>query len=162
MAKVPFKDSKLGVWLKTNVPTAINAVENFVPAPVKGGLDIVKNLIGTAPGLTDEQKNEGLKLADDHELEMLKENDANTADARAREIAVKDKTPMVLAYTITGGFFGLLAIMIFHILPNANQTLLNVMVGSLGTAWIGIVNYYFGSSQGSAKKSETIEKMMNS
>lgn len=79
MAKVPFKDSRLGVWLKTNVPTAINAVENFVPAPVKGGLDIVKNLIGTAPGLTDEQKNEGLKLADDHELEMLKENDS--ADA---------------------------------------------------------------------------------
>lgn len=85
----------------------------------------------------------------------------DTQNARGREISVKDNTPKLLAYGVTIGFFGLLLTMIFKVLPAGNETLLNVMVGVLGTAWIAVMNYYFGSSQGSAKKSETIEKMMN-
>ena len=110
--KTPFKDSKIGQWLKTNVPSAINVVENFVPAPIKGALELVKNLISNAPSLTPEQKEEGLKLAAEQELEMLKENLAADADDRTNvterwRIDVtgdnwlsKNVRPMTLVYLI--------------------------------------------------------------
>lgn len=84
---------------------------------------------------------------------------ADKADARAREIAVKDKTPAVLAGSVTVGFFGLLAFLCFGTPPAASLTILNIMIGALGTAWVGIINYYFGSSSGSAAKSETLAKI---
>ncbi len=88
-------------------------------------------------------------------IEKLAELDAaDRANARAREIAVKDKIPAALAIGVTAGFFTLLGIFAFHDIPTTSQTILNVLIGSLGTAWIGIVNYYFGSSSGSAKKTD--------
>lgn len=81
------------------------------------------------------------------------------ANARGREEVVKDKTPMFLAVAITVGFFGLLAFLCVGTPPPGSMTILNIMTGALGTAWIGIVNYYFGSSSGSAAKSDTISKI---
>ncbi|WLT32692.1 hypothetical protein [Geothrix sp. PMB-07] len=78
------------------------------------------------------------------------------ANAREREIKTQDWTPKVLAFLITIGFFSLLGYLI-HNSANAalnNSQVLNVMLGSLGSAWIGVVSYYFGSSAGSARKTE--------
>lgn len=66
---------------------------------------------------------------------------------------------MILGAAVTIGFFGLLATMIFRVIPTENQQVVNIMIGSLGTAWISIVNYYFGSSAGSAAKSLIIDAM---
>ena len=72
--------------------------------------------------------------------------------ARNREVQVRDRTPAYLAYGLSGGFFGLLLFACLRGFPAENATLLNIMLGALGTAWTGAMSYYFGSSAGSQAK----------
>lgn len=73
--------------------------------------------------------------------------------ARKREIAVKDKTPAILAYLLTVLFGGTLCTLIFGSeIPESNKAIIFTMVGSLGTVWIAAMAYYHGSSRGSAEK----------
>jgi hypothetical protein len=68
------------------------------------------------------------------------------ANAREREMTIRDRTPMALGMSVTVGFFALLTMMAFHELPSANQAILNTMVGGLGTGFALVLSYYFGSS----------------
>jgi len=74
------------------------------------------------------------------------------ADARA---AHKDsKMPGILAIILTIGFFGSLIAMMLVEIPEANKTIVNIMVGSLGTAWIGSMQYFNGTTLGSHTKTK--------
>lgn len=87
---------------------------------------------------------------------------ADTANARAREIAVKDNTPKILSYVTTFGFFGSLAAAIYFPIPKESSALVFSMIGSLGTVWITQQGYYFGSSRGSDDKSKVIADIAKS
>jgi hypothetical protein len=65
----------------------------------------------------------------------------------------------LLAIAVTLGFFGLLSYMLKWDVPKENKDMLNIMLGSLGTAWVSIVGFYFGSSKSSQAKDETISKL---
>ncbi len=95
----------------------------------------------------------------DIDLERIGNQDRDSA--RNREIKLKDVTPKVLAAIITVGYFGVLFWMLNYGLPsNGGSEAMLVMLGTLGTAWGGIVAYYFGSSAGSRDKNETISRMV--
>lgn len=82
---------------------------------------------------------------------------ADVQNARARQTAnPNDKTPQFLAWGVTMGFFGTLALVMFAHLEGAAQNLLLVMTGTLQTAWVAIISYYFGSSKDSAGKTQMI------
>lgn len=81
--------------------------------------------------------------------------------ARQMQIGTKDPTPRILAIAVTVGFFGLLGFMALHDVPPSSKDLLNVMIGSLGAAWVSVISFYFGSSAGSAAKDEVIAKTVN-
>lgn len=83
---------------------------------------------------------------------------ADTANARAREMTLKDRTPAVLAGLITVGFFVVLGTLMAY--PDAKDSdPLLIMLGSLGTAWATVVAYYFGSSAGSQRKTAELAKL---
>lgn len=86
----------------------------------------------------------------------------DTANARAREMAVKDSTPKVLSYGTTIGFFGALTALHFVPIPPENKAIIYSMVGSLGTVWILQMGYYFGSSRGSDDKTKMLADIAKS
>ena len=96
----------------------------------------------------------------DSEEKILALQNADRSDARAREIAVRDKIPAILAVGVTVGFFGCLAMLAFCNVQQTAHDILLTMTGSLGTAWIGIINYYFGSSSGSAAKTKILAEQV--
>lgn len=81
------------------------------------------------------------------------------ANARAMQVSTHDSTPKYLAYLITFGFFATLGYLIVYGKPQAGGDVMLVMVGSLGTAWASIVSFFYGSSAGSAAKTDVINKI---
>lgn len=88
------------------------------------------------------------------ELEALAVQDR--ASARNLAIQTKDWTPRILASGVTVGFFSLLFYLLKWAPPEGNKDVLNILFGSLGTAWIAVMNYYFGSSSGSQSKTDLL------
>jgi hypothetical protein len=95
----------------------------------------------------------------DIDLEKIAAEDR--ASARQREMVVRDKTPTILAYLYSFGYFFILALIIFKVTPidEKIKDLVNVLLGVLSAAEVGIISYYFGSSSGSAAKSAIIERL---
>lgn len=92
----------------------------------------------------------------------------DTQSARDREVKINTdpnsswlskNIPGMLALGVTLGFFGMLAWMLNYDVPTTNKDILNIMLGSLGTAWVSIVGFYFGSSMGSKTNAEAIRKI---
>lgn len=80
----------------------------------------------------------------------------NTKDARAMQVATRSQVPAVLAILITFGFFGVLVGMLSGKLTATDNQALLIMLGALGAAWGAVVNYFFGSSADSGRKTELL------
>lgn len=94
----------------------------------------------------------------DIDLEKLTQEDR--ANARAREISVKDRTPALLAWLSILGFFGILVLLMVTSIKAEVKDPLMIMLGVLGAIVTSVYAYYFGSSSGSAAKNETIQGML--
>jgi len=87
-------------------------------------------------------------------FEQLAVNDR--ASARTMQSTTKSFVPAVLAMLVTLGFFGILCALMFGYATKSDE--LMIMLGSLGTAWTGIIAFYFGSSAGSQRKDELLHQ----
>ena len=77
--------------------------------------------------------------------------------ARDMQSKTRSLMPPILAGTVTIGFFGIMVMMFIGKVDSSNPAIL-MMLGSLGTAWTGIIAYYFGSSAGSQAKTDLLSK----
>jgi hypothetical protein len=92
----------------------------------------------------------------DIDLERIAAGDRDSA--RQMQTATKDWVPKLLAVVITIGFFGILVWMLVKGMPQTGTEALLMMLGALGTAWTGVVNFYYGSSAGSKAKTDAMTK----
>lgn len=169
-------------WLKKAAPYLVTALTGNVPAlAAMAAKDLASVLVS---GDTVEEVTEALnagqvnpeqlmiikKLDSDFKIRMAELGYKNLTDletiaagdranAREREIKTGDWTPKVLTILVTLGFFGVLAFLLVHGKPEQGGDALLVMLGALGSAWGAVVNYYYGSSSGSAQKQQTIDRI---
>jgi uncharacterized membrane protein len=73
---------------------------------------------------------------------------------------LKDIFQYVLAGLIITGFFVLLYALVHKEVPEPNKDLLNLIVGALIGSFATIVGYFFGSSKGSAEKTDVMNKQI--
>jgi membrane-bound ClpP family serine protease len=76
------------------------------------------------------------------------------ASARDLQKETKSFIPPLLSVLVTIGFFGILAGLMSGKIMTSDALML--MLGSLGTAWTGIIAFYFGSSASSQAKDNMI------
>ena len=154
-------------WLKQIAPTVASALGG----PLAG---IAVSAISKAIGVEEDKVNDlissnkmtpeqiaQIKVA---EIELKKQEQElglnfeklavdDRKSAREMQMTTRSLVPPILAGTITVGFFGILILLLLGKVEGDNNTIL-IMLGSLSTAWTGIIAYYFGSSAGSQAKTE--------
>ena len=157
-------------WLKQIAPTIATALGG----PLAGlAVDAISKAVGIDPKDVQSTIDQGKLSAE--QIGSLKQAELAMA-ARAQElgldfekIAVDDRKsaremqvstqswiPGLMAIAVTLGFFGILIGLMTEHFKTSDALML--MLGSLGTAWTGIIAFYFGSSAGSQKKDELLHK----
>jgi xanthosine utilization system XapX-like protein len=89
-------------------------------------------------------------------LDFAKLSNEDRASARTMQTSVRSFIPPTLSILVTVGFFGILIGLMLQKFQTSDALML--MLGSLGTAWTGIIAFYFGSSAGSQAKDELLHK----
>ena len=158
-------------WLKQIAPTVASALMT----PLAGmAVSVVSKAIGVEPDkvqdiissgkLTSEQiaqikiaEIDLQKQANDLGLNFEKLAVDDRKSAREMQAATRSIVPPALAAIVTIGFFGIMVMMLLGKVDSNNPAIL-MMLGSLGTAWTGIIAYYFGSSAGSQAKTDLLSK----
>ena len=64
----------------------------------------------------------------------------------------------ILGALLTLGFFAILSLLIFQGIPEPNSDVLYLLIGALIAGFTTVVNYFYGSSIGSADKTEIMAK----
>jgi len=90
----------------------------------------------------------------DIDLERIAAGDRDSA--RNMQMHTNDWIPRAMAIMVTFGFFGILTWLLTKGVPPTGSETLIYMLGALGTAWTGIVQFYFGSSAGSKAKTNAL------
>jgi hypothetical protein len=89
-------------------------------------------------------------------LDFAKLENEDRDSARKMQMTNHSWVPPAMAIGITLGFFGILiGLMSGKVVAGPE---IEIMLGSLGTAWTGVVAFYFGSSASSQKKDDLLHK----
>ena len=157
-------------WLKTIAPTIATALGG----PLAGlAIEAVSKAIGIDPKDVQSTISEGKLSADqimllkqaevamaaraqEMGLDFAKLGNEDRKSAREMQAETRSYIPAILAVSVTIGFFGILIGMMTETFKASDALML--MLGSLGTAWTGIIAFYFGSSAGSQAKDDLLHQ----
>ena len=151
-------------WIESIAPT----IASCLGGPLAGlAVEAVSKAIGVDPNQVQDTINSGKLTADQiasiQAAEVQLKLKAQEMGLNFEELAVQDRKsaremqtttkswiPPLLAIIITVGFFGILVGMMSGKVTSSDALML--LLGSLGTAWTGVISFYFGSSASSQNK----------
>ena len=151
-------------WIESIAPT----IASCLGGPLAGlAVEAVSKAIGVDPNQVQDTINSGKLTADQiaqiQAAEISLKEKAQQMGLNFEELAVQDRKsardmqtttrsfiPPLLALIITLGFFGILVGMMTGKVTSSDALML--LLGSLGTAWTGVISFYFGSSASSQNK----------
>jgi hypothetical protein len=97
------------------------------------------------------------------ELERIAVEDRSSA--RKREAAVRDWTPRILGFTIIFGFLYTVWAVMQGSVPNLRDpttaTMVGAVIGYISAKADQVISYYFGSSAGSARKTDQMDRLLS-
>jgi len=156
-------------WLTQIAPT----IATCLGGPLAGlAVTALSKLFGVAPDQVQSMINDNKLSADQiaavQQEEIKFKEQTQALGLNFEQLAVEDRKsardmqtttqsfiPPLLSILVTIGFFGILAYLMVTPADTTNTPLM-IMLGSLGTAWTGIIAFYFGSSAGSQKKDQML------
>jgi sulfite reductase beta subunit-like hemoprotein len=160
--KKPFKETKVGKFLKEKAPKVLDAVGDLLPD--QGVIGIVKRIISTqASILSPEDKAEALKLIREYELEVFGMEIQDRASARSREVEMAktgktDHLMYVSGYVALGAFLTMIVAVIWKSEAVKDNPLFHQLMGVIEGVALTVFGYYFGSSKGSSEKTKLLKQ----
>ena len=157
-------------WLKTLAPT----IASCLGGPLAGmAVEAVSKSLGIDPNAVQDTINSGKlsaeQIASIQAAEIQLKAKAQEMNLDFEQLAVQDRKsardmqtttksfiPPLLALIITLGFFGILVGMMTGKVTSSDALML--LLGSLGTAWTGVISFYFGSSASSQNKDQLLHQ----
>lgn len=157
--KKKFADTGLGKFLKVNAPKVLDVVDDYFP-PVKIITELLKG-----EDLPPEIQKELAKQIHDYEKEIYAMQLEDTANARAMQTAAlqqddifsKRYTYYLSAFIMVSAVsFG--TMLFFVEFPETNRRLIEMLFDLfLFSGAITVINFFFGSSKGSADKTKMLK-----
>lgn len=149
--------------------TALEHVFGLTPGANDPVSQRTEDVAAAIAGATPEQLAAMRKADQDFQVSMatlgFKDKEAlaalNVQDvegARTMQTSTRSWVPPVLTLAITVGFFGLVAALMFCNIPDANKAIFYSLIGSLGTAWLATIHFWFGDTNSSNDKTAIIAK----
>ena len=157
-------------WIESIAPT----IASCLGGPLAGlAVEAVSKSLGIDPNAVQDTINSGKLTADQiasiQSAEIALKAKAQEMNLDFEQLAVQDRKsardmqtttksfiPPLLALIITLGFFGILVGMMTGKVTSSDALML--LLGSLGTAWTGVISFYFGSSASSQAKDQLIHQ----
>lgn len=166
MAKKPFKETKLGKFLKEKGGDLLDTVGAVATGNWIDAAGQIKDLITGSSNLTPEEKEVALKFLE-QDLEAFKIEVDDRKDARNREVQIATSAEATWLNKNTGSLIALMFVVFtctLYILVltrqlNASENITFSVVSSVTSITTLIIGYYFGSSRSSAVKDSTISKL---
>lgn len=174
---------KLGGKILGMAPALAGAIMSPNPVSVGNALGAIKSALGLGADASPSEINaaitgtpeEVLKLAiaeNDFRVAMRKadneelftrlsdvQNARNAQTEQLRITGIRDISGEIFDWLITAGFFIVLGIRMFVIIPADQTENVGMLLGVLGTAFITVVNFKRGSSQSSRDKDALLKRL---
>ena len=137
---------------------AVSAVSKAIGCTPEEVQNVISNnkLDATQVAALQQAELELKKQAQEMNLDFAKLANDDRKSARDMQAITRSLIPPLLAIGVTLGFFGILFGLMYGQIAHAPQ--IDIMLGSLGTAWTGIVSFYFGSSASSQNKDQLLHQ----
>lgn len=151
------KDWKITKFIKEKAPHLLNNIGDVLPD--KGALGIIKNLITNDKELSQEDKETALKL-----IELDFENIKDARDLQKIALQQDDlfskRFIYYLAAFVSVSALAVLVMLFFVEIPEENKRIVDMVTGIfIGTGFIQVLNFFFGSSKGSKDKHDILHKI---